>query len=51
MVEKDIMPISVVCAKGFQELLGYIEPNYKIPSRQTITSRIEACFAERQKLA
>lgn len=49
MVEKDIMPISMVCGEGFQDLLGYIEPNYKIPSRQTITSRIEARFAEGKK--
>ncbi len=49
MVVKDILPIGVVCGEGFQELLGYIEPNYEIPSRYTITHRIEACFEERKK--
>ncbi|XP_048054650.1 E3 SUMO-protein ligase ZBED1-like [Megalobrama amblycephala] len=49
MVVKDVLPISVVCGEGFQELLGYIEPNYEIPSRCTITRRIEACFDERKK--
>ncbi|XP_077094167.1 E3 SUMO-protein ligase ZBED1-like [Siphateles boraxobius] len=49
MVVKDTLPISVVCGEGFQELLGYIEPNYEIPSRCTITRRIEARFEERKK--
>lgn len=50
MVVKDILPIGVICGEGFQELLGYIQPNYEIPSRYTITSRIKACFEERKKL-
>lgn len=50
MVEKDILPISMVCGEGFQELFGYIEPNYQIPSRPTITPQIEACFAEKKEL-
>ncbi|KAI7809392.1 putative zinc finger BED domain-containing protein 1-like [Triplophysa rosa] len=49
MVVKDILPISVICGEGFQELLGYIEPNYGIPSRFTITRRIEALYEERKK--
>ncbi|KAJ8403944.1 hypothetical protein AAFF_G00342940 [Aldrovandia affinis] len=46
MIEKDMVPISVVDGQGFQGLLGYLEPNYKIPSRGIITSRIEAHFQE-----
>ena len=49
MVEKHILPISVVRGDGFQELLGYVEPNYQIPSRMTITRRLEAGFEERKK--
>lgn len=48
MVVKDILPISVVCGEGFQELLTFIEQNYDIPSRATITRRIKTCFEERK---
>ena len=48
MVEKDTLPISVVDGTGFQELMGYVEPNYTIPSRQTITRRIESRFKEKK---
>lgn len=50
MVVKDILPISVVCGEGFQELQRFIEPNYDIPSRATITRRIKTCFEERKIL-
>ena len=49
MVGNDILPISLVTGDGFQELLGYVEPNYQIPSRMTITRRLEAGFEERKK--
>ncbi|XP_078025234.1 E3 SUMO-protein ligase ZBED1-like [Epinephelus lanceolatus] len=49
MVENNILPISVVSGEGFQELLGYIEPNYQIPSRPTITHRLETRYEERKK--
>ena len=48
MVEKDILPISLVSGEGFQELLHYMEPNFQIPSRQTVTRRIEARFVEKK---
>lgn len=49
MIVKDILPVSVVCGEGLQELLRYIERNYDIPSRATITHRIETCLEERNK--
>ncbi|KAJ8367391.1 hypothetical protein AAFF_G00320180 [Aldrovandia affinis] len=47
MIEKDMVPTSVVDGQGFQGLLGYLKPSYKIPSRGTITRRIEAHFQEK----
>ncbi|KAJ8362306.1 hypothetical protein AAFF_G00384510 [Aldrovandia affinis] len=47
MIKKDMVPISVVDSQGFQGLLGYLKPSYKIPSRGTITSRIEAHFQQK----
>ncbi|KAJ8353306.1 hypothetical protein SKAU_G00208730 [Synaphobranchus kaupii] len=46
MVEKDMMPISTVDSEGFRELINFLEPGYRIPSRGTITTRIEARFNE-----
>ena len=34
ILPKVMAPISVVDGVGFQELMGYVEPNYIIPSRQ-----------------
>ncbi|KAJ8346612.1 hypothetical protein SKAU_G00280130 [Synaphobranchus kaupii] len=35
MVEKDMMPISTVDGEGFRELINFLEPGYRIPSRET----------------
>lgn len=40
MVARDCLPISVVEGQGFKALMEYIEPNYTVPSRKTITSRL-----------
>ncbi|KAM4549130.1 E3 SUMO-protein ligase ZBED1-like [Odontesthes bonariensis] len=48
MVEKDLLPVSVVSGEGFLELFKYLEPNFSVPSRQTITSRIEHRFASKK---
>lgn len=45
MIEKDLLPIDMVSGQGFKELMKLMEPNFSIPSRQTITSRIEHRFA------
>lgn len=44
MIEKDMLPISLVDGNGFRELMNYCEPGYQIPSRETITTRIEARY-------
>ncbi|KAM3867730.1 E3 SUMO-protein ligase ZBED1-like [Diretmus argenteus] len=41
MIEKDMLPISVVQCQGFIELINYLEPQYEMPSRDTVTKRIE----------
>lgn len=43
-----MMPINVVDGNGFRELLNFIEPGYRIPSRGTITSRVEARYGEKK---
>ena len=37
-IARDLRPISTVNGGGFQQLLHYIEPEYKIPSRPFITT-------------
>lgn len=48
MVEKDMIPISTVDGEGFRELINFLEPGYRIPSRGTITTCIEARYNERK---
>lgn len=35
-------------SEGFRELMGFIEPGYRIPSRKTLTNRLEQQFAEKK---
>ncbi|KAJ8339584.1 hypothetical protein SKAU_G00363700 [Synaphobranchus kaupii] len=42
------MPINTVDGEGFRELINFLEPGYRIPSRGTITSRLEARYTERK---
>ncbi|KAJ8353269.1 hypothetical protein SKAU_G00208360 [Synaphobranchus kaupii] len=48
MMEKDMMPIITVDGEGFRELINFLEPGYRIPSRGTITRRLEARYTERK---
>ena len=48
MVTTDLLPINVVDGQGFREVLKYIEPGYKIPSRTTITTRVEASYVRKK---
>lgn len=41
MIAKDMLPISFVEGEGFRDLMQFLEPEYKIPSRKTITCRLE----------
>ncbi|XP_029366973.1 zinc finger BED domain-containing protein 1-like isoform X2 [Echeneis naucrates] len=47
MIEKDLLPISVVDGDGFRELLAYTVHNYKMPSACDITRLIEGHFHEK----
>lgn len=47
MIEKDMLPISVVSGDGFRELLAYTVHNYKMPSPGDITRLIEGHFHEK----
>ena len=46
MIVKNMLPLSLGDAEGFQELMGFIQPGYCIPSRKTLTNRLEQQFAE-----
>ncbi|XP_075325281.1 E3 SUMO-protein ligase ZBED1-like [Odontesthes bonariensis] len=48
MIVKDMLPLSVADGEGFQELMGFIEPGYRIPSRKTFTNRLEQQYAEKK---
>nr|XP_046242979.1 E3 SUMO-protein ligase ZBED1-like [Scatophagus argus] len=47
MIEKDMLPISMVSGEGFRELLAYTVHNYKMPSAGDITRLIESHFHEK----
>ncbi|XP_037634188.1 E3 SUMO-protein ligase ZBED1-like [Sebastes umbrosus] len=47
MVEKDMLPISVINGDGFRELIAYTVHNYKMPSAGDITRLIEGHFHEK----
>ena len=40
-ISKDMMPISIVEGNGFINFLKILEPQYSLPSRKTITKRLE----------
>ena len=44
MIVKDLRPINVVNGKGFQELMAYLEPGYKLPSDTYFTNLIEKIY-------
>ncbi|XP_051279716.1 E3 SUMO-protein ligase ZBED1-like isoform X1 [Dicentrarchus labrax] len=47
MIEKDMLPISMVTGEGFRELLAYTVHNYKMPSAGDIIRLIEGHFHEK----
>ncbi|KAM6930914.1 E3 SUMO-protein ligase ZBED1-like [Xenentodon cancila] len=47
MIEKDMLPISVVCGEGFRELLAHTVHHFKMPSVGEITRLIEGHFQEK----
>lgn len=50
MVALDLRPMYMVKCEGFRNLLGYLEPAYKVPSRQHITSLIHRKHDAAKKL-
>ena len=44
-----MLPLSFVDQKGFRDLMAFIEPEYKVPSRHTITARVEKMYAEKRE--
>lgn len=42
------MPLQMVEGKGFKKLMSIVAPNYNIPSRNTIKSRIEKVYEDRK---
>ena len=51
VVVRDLRPLSIVEDQGFKQLLNYIEPNYRVPSRPHITSICQKLYlSEKEKL-
>ena len=46
MITHDLCPFSVVSNEGFRRLIHAIEPNYKLPSRQTIVRYTEKRYKD-----
>ena len=42
VIAANMLPISIVESESMRNLLGMLEPGYKVPYRQTMTSRLEA---------
>lgn len=38
MIVKDLQPSSIVEDTGFKDLINYLEPGYKVPSRYTLSN-------------
>jgi len=45
----NMLPLSLVDDESFQEFVRFLEPEYKVPCRQTFTSRLDSIKAERAK--
>ena len=46
MVVLDYMPLKLVEGKGFLNLMSILAPDYKVPSRYTVKSRIEMMYCD-----
>ncbi|KAL4130708.1 hypothetical protein QTP88_008106 [Uroleucon formosanum] len=44
VITSDLLPFSFVENNGFKNLMNLIEPNYQIPCRKTISTRIEQLY-------
>ena len=51
MIVKDLRPISIVNGKGFQQLIRFLEPDYRLPLATHLTHLIENRYkVEKQKV-
>ncbi len=41
MISRDLLPLSFVEGEGFCKLMDFVEPEYRVPGRKIITSRLE----------
>ena len=41
-IVKDLLPLNFVEGGGFRDLMKYVEPDYQVPSRKTVTARMES---------
>ena len=46
MIALDMLPSYMVEGKGFRELRSFLEPEYKVPSHETITRRVSKMYGE-----
>lgn len=49
IISNDLLPVSVVEGGGFRKLINFIQPEYNIPSRATITSRLEDRYEKKKE--
>ena len=48
MIVLDFRPLSLVEGKGFLKLMSVVAPDYKVPIRNTIKSRIEKIYDDQK---
>lgn len=46
LIEKDMLPLSIVDGKGFRDFMNLIEPAYHILSRRNVTRLVESHYME-----
>ncbi|KYO28673.1 hypothetical protein Y1Q_0000834 [Alligator mississippiensis] len=44
MITEDMLPISVIEGAGFRALMSFVEPEYHVPVRQTVTAQLEKWY-------
>ena len=49
MITKEMLSLTFVDEKGFRDLMAFIEPEHTVPSRRTITARVEKMYAEKRE--
>ncbi|XP_060569040.1 E3 SUMO-protein ligase ZBED1-like [Ruditapes philippinarum] len=49
MIVKDYIPLSIVESEGFLNLMQIVVPEYKVPSRNTVKSRIEKRYDDERE--